>query len=56
MSDQSVSEFFALRAEWKALGCPADHAYARQCAEVAAKASGPAVAIRSGDGYVVWEF
>lgn len=50
-----VAEFLAQRAEWKAAGCPTDHPYARRCAEVAAEASGPAVAIRTGDTYLVVE-
>lgn len=50
-----VAAFLAEREEWKALGMPSDHPYALRCAEVAAQASRPAIAIRRGDGYEVWE-
>lgn len=53
--DTTTSEFLAARAEWVALGRPTDHPYARRCAEVAAKASPPAVGVRCGDTYKVFE-
>lgn len=51
----STDEFLAQRAEWIALGRPTDHPYARQCAEVAAQASSPAIGIRTGDTYTTIE-
>lgn len=47
--NKELEEFFAMRADWYAKGMPADHPYARQCAETASKASGPAIGVRIGE-------